>query len=442
MMDGTRLHVAGDVRVPGDKSITHRALMLAAVAEGESRLRGLLAGADCRSTAAALRALGCRVPPLPDDGREIRVVGHGPDAWHEPPGELDCGNSGTTARLLLGLLASRPFDARLTGDPSLRSRPMGRVADPLAAMGAQVRFLGPDGRLPLEVRGGTLREYHHHSPKASAQIKSAVLLAGLGAGVPVRVTEPARSRDHTERLLAGLGRAVRAEPTAQGWHVALDPDAAPLPPLDLTVPGDPSSAAFLAALATLADSGELRVRATGVNPTRAGFLGVLARMGARIGLENEHTAGGEPVADLVIRPARLRATEITPAEIPALIDEIPVLATLAARAEGETRITGADELRVKESDRIAAIVANLRVLGAEAEELPDGLVIRGTDRPLAGRVRTHGDHRIAMAFAVLGALPGSRVQIDDPACVDVSFPGFWATLDRLAGRRAAARSAV
>jgi len=426
--------VMQELSVPGDKSLTHRALMLAAAGRGESRLRGLLSGEDCRSTASVLRALGCGVPAPPADGGEIRVAGRGLAAWRAPADALDCGNSGTTARLMMGLLASRPFAAVLTGDASLRGRPMRRVADPLAAMGARFRELGEPGRLPLEVRGGSLSAIDFASPKASAQVKSALLLAGLGAGVPVTVTEPVLSRDHTERMLASLGVPVRGERTAEGWRASIDPWTEPLPPLDYEVPGDPSSAAFLVALALLGEGGEMRIRNVCVNPTRTGFLSIVERMGARIGFADERQAGGEPVADLIVRPARLRGVEVAPEEVPAAIDEVPILAALAARAEGETRVTGAGELRVKESDRIAAIVAALRAIGAEAEELEDGLVVRGGDRPLRGRVVTHGDHRIAMAFGVLGALPGNEIDIDDRECAAVSFPGFWELTARAAGR--------
>ena len=425
------LHVAGDVTVPGDKSITHRALMLAAVAEGQSRLRGLLPGEDCRSTAAVLRALGCAVPDPRADGGEIVVRGRGITAWAMPEGVLDCGNSGTTARLMMGLLASRPFAATLTGDASLRGRPMRRITAPLREMGAAFRELGETDRLPVEVLGGPLASLHHRSPKASAQIKSAVLLAGLGGGVSVSVTEPLLSRDHTERMLRALGERVETEASEDGVAIRLAPSGRPLPPLDLAVPGDPSSAAFLVALATLADAGELRVRGVGVNPTRTGFLRLAARMGAMIGLEGEREVGGEPVAELVVRPTRLRGIVVEPEEVPDSIDEIPVLAVLAARAEGETRITGASELRVKETDRIAALAANLRAIGVDAEELEDGLVVRGSDRPLAGRVRCFGDHRIAMAFGVLGAVSGGGIEVDDPDVVEVSFPGFWGVLGGL-----------
>ncbi|MDQ3606251.1 MAG: 3-phosphoshikimate 1-carboxyvinyltransferase, partial [Gemmatimonadota bacterium] len=419
-----KLRTSGEIRVPGDKSITHRALMLAAAANGTSRLSGALAGADCRSTAAVLRALGCGVPDLPGDGAEITIQGGGLPAWRAPREPLDCGNSGTTARLILGLLAGLPIAAVITGDGSLRSRPMRRVTNPLSEMGARVNERESVGHLPLELRGGALRSLYHRSPTPSAQVKSALLFAGLSGGVAVSICEPLLSRDHTERLLRGMGVGISAEEVDGGWLASLTPAAGPLPPLDLHIPGDPSSAAFFVALALLADEGELCIRGVGTNPTRTGFLRVLARMGGFVEIHDEREEGGEPTGDLVIRPARLRGTEILPAEIPSLIDELPILAALAARAEGDTRISGAAELRVKESDRIIGLVENLRAIGVETEELRDGFVVRGTERPLAGQVRTAGDHRIAMAFGVLAALPGNRIRIDDRECAEVSFPGF------------------
>ena len=343
----TPMRVSGDVSVPGDKSLTHRALMFSAAARGESRLRGLLPGADCRSTASVLRALGCGVPDLPPDGSEIRVAGRGMASWSAPAAWLDCGNSGTTARLMMGLLASRPFASTLTGDDSLRRRPMRRITEPLERMGGRFREVDAAGRLPIEVVGGPLHSIDYVSPKASAQIKSAVLLAGLGAGVPVSVTEPMLSRDHTERILGALGEAVEMDSVDEGVRIRLAPSGRALPPLEMEVPGDPSSAAFPVALALLADEGELRIRNVCVNPTRTGFFRLVQRMGARIAMENARTAGGEPVADLVVRPAALRGIDVGGGEVPDAIDEIPMLAVLAARAQGETRITGAGELRVK-----------------------------------------------------------------------------------------------
>lgn len=430
---GMTFTISGEVRVPGDKSLTHRALMFAAAARGESRLSGLLPGADCRSTAAVLNALGAHIPALPTDGSTITVTSAGLGEWHTPSEVLDCGNSGTTARLLVGLLAGLPLTATLTGDESLRSRPMRRVTEPLAAMGATFRELEKPDRLPIEVHGGALHSFAYRSPKASAQIKSAILLAGLSAGVEVEVWEPGLSRDHTERILTALGVPVETVALDGGWRVRTRPPTAPLPPLEMNVPGDPSSAAFLVALAALANGGELRVRDVGLNPTRTGFFDALERMGAQVTVENERTSGGEPIGDLVAAPARLRAISITADEVPSMIDELPLVACLAARAEGETVVRGAEELRAKECDRITAVVTNLRALGADAEELPDGFVIRGSDAPLRGRVRTYHDHRIAMAFGVLAALPGNEIEIEDPEVVDVSFPGFWSLLETLGG---------
>jgi 3-phosphoshikimate 1-carboxyvinyltransferase len=425
------LRIHHQLTVPGDKSLTHRALMFAAAARGESRLRGLLSGEDCRSTAAVLRALGVRIPEIPTNGGEILLGSEGLRRWTAPEAPLDCGNSGTTARLMMGLLAGRPFCSTFIGDASLSARPMRRITDPLGQMGARVRELERADRLPLELCGGPLRSIEHRSPKASAQIKSAVLLAGLSGGVAASVWEPIRSRDHTERILQSLGVELTAGPEAGGWKVAVSPPDADIPPLEMDVPGDPSSAAFLLALATLADEGELVVSGVGINPSRTGFFDAMRRMGAVVSIEGQRMSGGEPIGDLVVRPARLNGITVEAAEVPAMIDEIPILACLAARAEGETRITGAEELRAKESDRITAIVSNLRAIGAEAEELPDGLVVQGSDRPLRGFVRAEHDHRIAMAFGVLSALPGNSIVIDTPEVVDVSFPGFWQTIAEL-----------
>jgi 3-phosphoshikimate 1-carboxyvinyltransferase len=414
------LTVSGEVRVPGDKSISHRALMLAALASGESRIRGLLASADVHSTAAVLRTLGCGIAPL---GDELLVQGGGLRGLRAPRSPLDCGNSGTTTRLMAGVAAGYPFESLFVGDGSLSRRPMRRVARPLEAMGAEVVLTG-DG-LPMTVRGGALRTVDWVSEKASAQIKSAVLLAALVGGVEATVHEPEPSRDHSERMLRAAGVRVDSRESS----VTLHPVEA-IRPLDIIVPGDPSSAAFFAALAVLAGGGELCVPGVGLNPTRTGFFRALERMGASIMFSDERDQGGEPVGTITVRAAagELRATTAGGAEIPSMIDELPLLACVAARASGTTTITGAAELRVKESDRIATVVANLRTLGADAEELEDGLWVTGSDRPLRGRVITHGDHRLAMAFGVLGALPGNEITIDDPDCAVVSFPGFWELL--------------
>lgn len=423
------LSIQGETAVPGDKSLSHRSLMFAAAAKGESRIRGILTGADCRSTAEVLRALGCDIPEL-DAGTELRIQSGGLAAWHAPAQPLDCGNSGTTVRLLMGLLAGRPFCATLTGDASLSNRPMRRITEPLLQMGADFDDYAHSDRLPITICGGPLRGIEYRSPKASAQIKSAVLLAGLSAGVPVAVLEPEKSRDHTEILLDHLGLTVGGEAREDGWFVTLDPNH-DLQPIDIDVPGDPSSAAFLAALASLADSGEIRIEGVGLNPTRTGFFDALERMGGKLRYENRRATVGEPVGDLVVEAARLRGIQVGGAEIPAMIDELPLIACLGARAEGETVITGAEELRAKESDRISVVVRNLREIGVEAEERADGMVIRGSDAPLRGKIRVHHDHRIAMAFGVLSRLPNCDIEIDVPDVVDVSFPGYWHTLDGL-----------
>jgi 3-phosphoshikimate 1-carboxyvinyltransferase len=427
------------IRVPGDKSISQRALILASLATGESRLRGVLPGDDPQATASVLRALGTDLPRIRDDGSEIRVQGLGLHGFREPEGVLDFENSGTGARLMLGVLAGQSFTTRATGDGSLRSRPMARVTRPLSLMGARFRELGESDRLPIEVIGSELQALDYDSPVASAQVKSALLLAGLVGETLVLVSEPRRSRDHTERMLVMVGAPVISHENGDRWHVELRDPPSTITPLDLEVPGDFSSAAFFVVLALLGGvSGGLAIKHVGLNPTRTGLLSVLARMGGEV--EVDETAGGlgpasgevgEPAGVLRVAASRLRAVDVAEGEVPAMIDEFPILAVAAARASGVTRITGASELRVKESDRIRALVDNLRAVGVEVAELEDGLEISGTDRPLEGSVSSHHDHRIAMAFGVLGALPGNRIEVECKSVVDVSFPGFWGMLDGL-----------
>ena len=408
--------------VPGDKSITHRALLFAALAEGRSRIVDPLASLDARSTARVLRQLGAGVPPLRASGA-LLVVGRG--RFRRPESTLHCGNSGTTARLLLGLLAAHRFPARLTGDRSLRRRPMRRVTEPLTAMGA--RFVQDHAdRLPLEIRGGPLQPLQWELPVSSAQLKSAILLAGMAGRVPVAVREPAGvSRDHTERMLRALGFAVE---TQDGWiHLAA---GGPVPPFDLTIPGDPSSAAFLVGAGVLGQRA-LTLGRVGLNPTRIGFLDVLRRMGASVRAEPTETVVGEPIGTIHAAPGSLRATTVSPLEVPGLIDEIPLLAVVAARAAGVSQFEDVGELRVKESDRLGLISANLLRLGYRASGEGNQLVIEGSDHPPRGRIRTDGDHRIAMAFGVLGLVPGARITIDDRECAAVSFPGFFELLDQI-----------
>lgn len=420
------MRIDADLRVPGDKSITHRALILAAMAPGKSRIAGALTSFDARSTARVLRQLGAEVSSLVA-GRQILVRGR--DRFRRPGATLHCGNSGTSARILLGVLSAHRFSATLTGDPSLRRRPMRRVTDPLTAMGARFTFRTPDG-LPVTVRGGALTSLRYELPVSSAQLKSALLLAGVAGQVVVHLREPAgRSRDHTERILRSFGYDIADD----GEWISFAPSGR-LEAAAWEIPGDPSSAAFLVGAALLGESGSLRVRGVGLNPTRTGFLRVLARMGARISVEELREVGGEPVGDLVIVPSELTATEVAAAEIPGLIDEIPLLSVLASRAEGTTVFREVGELRVKESDRLALLARNLRAVGARAEAHGNTLSVVGGSRTPAGPVVTQGDHRLAMAFAVLGTLPGARVRVDDPDCAGVSYPGFHAALTQLKGR--------
>lgn len=426
------------IRVPGDKSITQRALILGGLAEGESRIRGILRGADPLATGRALVALGVEIAGLEGAAdREVRIRGRGLRAWRQPSGALDLCNSGTGARLLAGALAAQPITAVLKGDASLSGRPMRRIAEPLTRMGAAVGYLEREGHLPMRVTGAALTPLRHESVVASAQVKSAVMLAGVGAGVAVEVREPRRSRDHSERMLEAMGVEVVEGEVAESWSVRVPSPPPRLGPLDMEVPGDFSSAAFLLAWAVLSGSGTpLTVRGIGLSRTRTGLLAVLERMGARIAVVPREDTGGERAGDLRVDPAatRLRAVEVGGDEIPAMIDEVPILAVLAARAEGVTRITGAAELRVKESDRLAALATNLRRIGVTAEELPDGLEIEGTGRPVSGSIESFQDHRIAMAFGVLAATPGCELRVDDPTVADVSFPGFWGLLERVRDR--------
>ena len=414
--------MAGAVRVPGDKSISHRSLILASLAEGESRVAGILDSEDVRSTAGVLRSLGVNIPEL---SGEMRILGMGLRGLRPPKHALDCGNSGTTTRLLAGVVAAHPFPARFEGDASLSRRPMKRIAEPLTYMGAQFDFEHGDG-LPMTVRGVDLRSIDWDTKSASAQVKSAILLAGLVSQVEVRVTESSRSRDHTERMLRSMGVDIEND----RHQVCLRP-ALRLTPLDLAVPADPSSAAFFVALATLAAAGELQLDDVCLNPTRIGFISAIKRMGGDIRVTARATEGGEETGTLSVHPAALSDLRITAADVPSLIDELPLLACVAAAAGVELEITGASELRVKESDRISVVVRNLLAVGAKAEELPDGLRVLPGSREFAGTVDPQGDHRIAMAFGVLSAVSGNGIEIRNPEVVAVSYPRFWEDLKRV-----------
>lgn len=412
----------GTVRVPGDKSISHRALILGALATGESRIVGILDSADVQSTASVLRLLGVAVPELSAD---FCLRGRGLKGLSAPGAPLDAGNSGTTVRLMAGVTAAHPFTSRFEGDASLSRRPMNRIAEPLTAMGARFEFARGD-RLPMTVHGGKLSGIAWNTGAASGQTKSAILLAGLVAGVNVSVMESVRSRDHTERMLAWLGVPL----VTDDLRVSLGPVDS-IAPLDIAVPGDPSSAAYFVALGSLREGGEIVLPGVCVNRTRTGFIETIRAMGGDVEYVNRTAIAGDEAASVIARPSRLHGASLGGEVIPAMIDELPLLACVAAARGVALEVTGAEELRVKETDRITAVVANLRAIGAEAEELRDGFRVTGKRRRLAGRVRTEGDHRIAMAFAVLGELPGNSIEIDDPDCVAVSYPRFWTDLESL-----------
>jgi 3-phosphoshikimate 1-carboxyvinyltransferase len=409
--------VAGEARVPGDKSISHRAALLASVADGVSEIDGFLEGEDCRATLGALAAMGVRVERS-EPGR-LRVHGVGASGLRAPAIALDLGNSGTAMRLLAGLLAGRPFDTILVGDSSLMRRPMERVAAPLRRMGADIRT--NDGRPPLAIAGGrALQGADLRLETPSAQVKSAILLAALDAKGSTTVVEPGPSRDHTERMLEDFGVAVRRE----GKTLSLEGPAR-LRAARVAVPGDFSSAAFLIVAALIAGTSSLVIRGVGVNPTRTALLEILARMGGDVRLHPVTAAGREPVADIEVRPSRLQGIAVPPGLASIAMDELPVLFAAAAVADGETVVTGAAELRVKESDRLAAMGEGLLALGIAAEPLPDGLRIRG-GAPTGGTIDSHGDHRVAMAFAVLAARASGPVEIRGAQNVATSFPGFTA----------------
>jgi len=411
--------LVGEAAVPGDKSITHRALLLGALAEGRSRVRGALASRDCLATLACVRAVGVTVVEEEDD--TLVIEGRGLRGLSRPSGALDCVRSGTTIRLLAGILAGQRFDTVLTGEPQLLRRPMARVVDPLSAMGAAIE--SNRGRAPLSICGRPLRGMAHHLGVASAQVKSALLLAGLYAEGETRVVQPARSRDHTERMLAAMGAAVLTD----GDAVTVRPASA-LRPLTVTVPGDLSSAAFPIVAATLVPGSRVVLHDVGMNRTRTGLIDVLRAMGASILEEHVRTEGNEPLADLVVEAAPLRGVEVGGALIPRMIDEFPVLAVAATQAAGRTVVRNATELRVKESDRIAGTVDELRRLGASIEETPDGFVVEGPTDLKGGAVDGLGDHRLAMALAVAGLVAREPVVVRDAECVEDSFPGFAALI--------------
>ena len=415
--------------MPGDKSISHRSLMFGALAVGRSRISGLLEGEDVLATAAALRAMGARIEK---EGDDWVVDGAGVGTLLQPQGALDMGNSGTSTRLLMGLVASHGITAAFTGDASLSKRPMGRVIDPLSTMGASFTP-SPGGTLPLVMEGmQPAVSIRYRLPLASAQVKSAVLLAGLNTPGTTTVIEPVPTRDHTERMLRGFGVEVQVE-EKDGERVISLNGPCDLAPCDITVPGDPSSAAFFAVAASVVPGSDLVIENVGLNPTRNGIYRVLEQMGASIDYLDEREVGGEPVADLHVRHAQLRGIEVDPAIAPSMIDEFPVLFVAASLAEGTTVTSGLEELRVKESDRLSAMAAALQLAGGTVEERDDGLVIHGSGgKPLAGGgpVTTHLDHRIAMSMAVAGLASENGVSVDSAEPIATSFPNFIALLDK------------
>ena len=407
--------IGGSMQVPGDKSISHRALMLGGIAHGATRISGFLDSADCRATLEALRTLGVQIE-RPGAG-EVLITGAGFRGLRGCSAPLDMGNAGTAMRLLMGLLAGQPFDSTLVGDASLMRRPMERVAKPLRLMGAQLDT--QDGHPPVRIHGGAaLRAIDYTLPMASAQVKSAILLAALRANGHTRVSEPAPSRDHTERMLQGFG--VQLE--RSGASVALR-GGQTLRGTAVNVPGDISSAAFFIVAGCLAAPAGLTLRGVGVNPTRTGLIDMLRLMGAQIDIRPQETSGPEPIADITVRAAPLRGVVIPAHLVPLAIDELPVFFIAAACATGETVVTGAAELRVKESDRLAAMAAGLKAMGVQCELLPDGIRIQG-GALRGGRVNSHGDHRVAMAFAIASVRASAAIEIDDVANVATSFPGF------------------
>jgi 3-phosphoshikimate 1-carboxyvinyltransferase len=423
--------LTGTIRVPGDKSISHRALMFAGLAVGESRISGLLEGEDVLATASAMRQLGAHIERTGQG--EWRVSGAGLGSLLEPKTALDMGNSGTSTRLLMGLLASHGLTATFTGDASLSGRPMNRVIEPLAQMGAHFTA-SPGGTLPLMLHGALPAiPITYRLPVASAQVKSAVLLAGLNTPGITRVIEPVATRDHTERMLRGFGATLEIGEEDGARVIAIHGEA-DLTPMDVTVPGDPSSAAFFLVAASLVPGSDLTIENTGLNTTRAGIITVLREMGANITEANAREVGGEPVADLRVRHASLNGVEVDPAIVPSMVDEFPILFVAAALAEGTTRTRGLEELRVKESDRLATMARALSSVGARVEEHEDGLTIHGTGgEPLRGSagasVETRLDHRIAMSMAVAGLTSRGGVEIDDTAPIATSFPTFMDLLE-------------
>lgn len=421
----------GEVQIPGDKSISHRAVMLGSIARGTTEISHFLSGADCLSTIHCFQKMGIEIEQSKD---LVLVHGRGLRGLKAPRGILDTGNSGTTTRLICGILSGQDFSSVLSGDDSLNSRPMKRIMDPLNQMGARITSIQDNNCAPLRIEPGTLHGIRYVSPVASAQVKSSVLLAGLYADSPVSVTEPVLSRNHTELMLGNFGADISSELHADGSATASVSPCAELYGQKIQVPGDISSAAYFIAAGLLVPGSRLLVKNVGINPTRAGFLEICRKMGADISYLNRQSQGGEETADLLVTPKPLTGTVIEGAVIPSLIDEIPILAVMAAFAEGTTVIRDAAELKVKETNRIQTVTENLLAMGAEIIPTEDGMIIHGTGALKGTQIQSHLDHRIAMAFSVAALAAEGTTTILDGQCVDVSYPGFFAQLMDLSGK--------
>ncbi len=418
----------GSVVIPGDKSISHRSVMFGALAKGTTEITNFLQGADCLSTISCFRKMGIEIENTPE---RILVHGKGLHGLSAPDSTLDTGNSGTTTRLISGILAGQNFTSILSGDESLNSRPMARIMEPLNSMGAKITSINGNNCAPLRIEPSPLHSIHYHSKVASAQVKSAILLAGLYADGTTAVTEPVLSRNHTELMLTGFGADITSETHADGTATASIIPCEELYAQKIQVPGDISSAAYFIAAGLLVPGSEILVKNVGINPTRAGILKVCKAMGADITYLNETSAGGEPTADLLVRYSPLKATIVEGSIIPTLIDEIPMIAVMAAFAEGTTIIRDAAELKVKETNRIDTVVENLRAMGGTVTPTEDGMIIEGTGTLKGAHINSHLDHRIAMAFAIAGLTAKGDTVIEDSQCVDVSYPAFFETIARL-----------
>jgi 3-phosphoshikimate 1-carboxyvinyltransferase len=416
--------LSGELTLPGDKSISHRAVILNSIARGRAKIVNFAPGADLIATVSCLRALGVEII---EEGNKLTISGVGREGFREPSDVLNASNSATTMRLLAGLLAAQPFLSLVTGDESLRSRPMDRLIHPLRLMGAEIWGRGNDSLAPLAIKGNRLKGIDYRLPIASAQIKSAILIAALFAQGTTTVEEPTPSRDHTERLLRNMGVRVQSD----GLRISLIPNSAPGSTVDVHIPGDISSAAFWLVAGAIHPNAHIKVTNTGINPTRSGIIAVLLQMGAKLKVEREWVVGGEPVADLTVESSNLVGTEIGGSLIPRLIDEIPLIALAGAFARGTTTIRDAQELRVKESDRIGATVKELSRLGADIDGLPDGMIIRGGSKLRGGDCSSHHDHRLAMTLGIAAVVAQGETVIHDAQVVEMSYPSFWQDLEKL-----------